>query len=111
MPRRKRVVFPGCVLHLTDRGNDRMPIFTCTLEYQRFLRLVRAAALRIRVQVFAFCLMANHFHLLAKFELGNPAEMMQLVLMKYARWFNHRHGRVGHLFQDRYHSRLITDEV
>ena len=111
MPSPNRVVFPNCILHITDRGNDRMPIFTCDLEYRRFQRLLLAAAQRFRAKVFAFCLMTNHFHLLAQFIAGNPGEMMQLVLLKYARWFNHRHDRVGHLFQGRYHSRVITDDL
>ncbi len=110
MPRQRRVKFPGCTLHLTDRGNNRDPIFTEDREFKRFLWILRAYAARLDCLIYAYCLMSNHLHLLIKFLLGNPDEFMQAVLWKYSRWFNRRHKRAGHLFQDRYYSRVITDE-
>ncbi len=91
------------------RGIERRSIFITEHDRLDFLarldRLVEAGALR----VFAFALMPNHFHLLAR--TGSPpiSRAMSSLLTGYAVSFNHRHTRIGHLFQNRFKSVLCEE--
>ncbi len=60
-----------------------------------------------RVRLLAFVLMYNHFHLLVQTPRANLAEFMHHLNLCYTGWFNHRHGRIGHLFQGRYKAFLV----
>ena len=109
MPRGPRVDAPSAVQHVTARGIDKQPIFIddadCTEFVERLARVVNAGELR----VFAWALVWNHLHLLV--ETGSSlARAMQSLLTGYAMYFNRRHARVGHVFQNRYYSRLCTSE-
>ncbi len=60
---------------------------------------------------YAYCLMTNHFHLLVQTPQPNLSQGMQRLNSEYAGYFNERHRLDGHLFQQRFDSRLIeTDE-
>jgi REP element-mobilizing transposase RayT len=60
-----------------------------------------------RIRLLAFSLMDNHFHLLIQTPRANLAEFMHHLNLCYTGWFNHKHGRSGHLFQGRYKAFLI----
>jgi REP element-mobilizing transposase RayT len=92
------------------RGIERRPIFIDDVDRENFLRragrLVEAGAL----EIFAWALMENHVHLLVR-TLGWPLQRsMRSLLAGYATWFNLRHDRAGHLFQNRYKSTLCEEE-
>jgi putative transposase len=63
MPQRRRLVPPGSILHIVNRGNDKKIIFPEPLDYAAFLVLLREARERFSVRLYAYCLMPNHFHL------------------------------------------------
>jgi len=65
---------------------------------------------RCRWRVHAYCLMTNHFHLLIETPKPNLSSGMQRLKSDYAAYFNDRHSFVGHLFQQRFGSRLIETE-
>jgi putative transposase len=60
---------------------------------------------------FLYCLMTNHFHLLIGGNLVQLSKGMQRLNAPYAQQFNARYGRVGHLFQERFHTRFVRDEL
>ena len=62
------------------------------------------------VEVLAWCLMGNHYHLLVRAELAVISSTMRKLLSSYASYFNARHGRTGHLFQDRYWSEPVESD-
>jgi putative transposase len=66
---------------------------------------------RCRWRCHAYCLMPNHYHLALTTPDPNLGVGMGRLNQVYARWFNHRHDRVGHLFEQRYWSRLIEAEA
>src|SRR5688572_26962529 len=66
MPKKNRIVPPGCVLHIVNRGNDKKIIFPEPLDYASFLVLLREARERFGVDLYAYCLMPNHFHLVVR---------------------------------------------
>jgi len=63
MPRKLRVQYPGVVYHVMNRGDRREPIFADDYGRNRFLQTLGQACEKTGWQVYAFCLMKNHFHL------------------------------------------------
>jgi len=87
-----------------------MDIYRDDFDREHFLSLIRDATSLQGIEVHAFCLMGNHFHLLIHSPKANLDRAMHRALSIYARKFNEKHGRDGPLFKSRYHSCLITDE-
>lgn len=111
MARLPRLTLPGVPHHVIQRGNNRQPIFAEAADYSFFIDLLAENAKRFEVQVHAYVLMGNHFHLLAtpETEEGLP-QMMQAVGRRYVRYFNDRQGRSGTLWEGRYRSTLVQTE-
>ncbi len=110
MARNPRIDFPGAVHHVYGRGIEKRNIYLDDRDRQEFLQRLRANISRWKIQCIAWALMDNHFHILVKSDSGNLPFFMRCLLTGYSLYFNERHARVGHLFQNRYKSRLITKE-
>jgi putative transposase len=108
MARLPRLTVPGYPHHLIQRGNNRQPIFAAPADYETLLTMLDENARKLEVELHAYVLMTNHFHLLAtpRTEGGLPA-LMQAVGRGYVRYFNQRQGRTGTLWEGRYRSTLI----
>jgi len=109
MARPLRLEFPGAVYHLTARGNARQGIFEDDGDRRRFLDLLSREVQQQGWRCYAYCLMDNHYHLLVETPDGNLAGGMRRLNGAYTQAFNHRHRRVGHLFQGRYKS-IVVDK-
>ena len=107
MARQLRPEFRGALYHVTSRGNERREIFRSDRDRRVFLTFLGIAARRFGWSVTAWVLMTNHFHLVIQTPEPNLSKGMQWLNGRYAGWFNKRHGRVGHLFQGRFKTRLI----
>jgi REP element-mobilizing transposase RayT len=90
-----------------SRGNAKQTIFIDTADYERFLDLLATAATRFGVVCRAYCLMPNHFHLLAEPDSWPLSRMMQQLNSAYSQSFNRRHHRVGHVLQGRFKALLV----
>jgi REP element-mobilizing transposase RayT len=110
MARPLRKEFPGAVYHLTSRGNARQRIFVGDADRELFLGTLARVVSRYGWTCHAYCLMANHYHLLVETPRGNLAIGMRQLNGIYTQSFNRRHKRVGHLFQGRYKAILIEKE-
>jgi len=110
MPRAPRIQVAGAFYHLTARGNNGRSIYLDDRDRERFLGLFAKVSKLLGWRCHTFCLMGNHYHLLAETTESNLAEGMVRLNGQYARSFNFRHGRSGHLFERRYHSVLIERE-
>lgn len=110
MARPLRIEFPGAIYHITARGNCRAPIFIDDIDKNIFLRCVKDINTRFKTICHAYCLMLNHYHLILETPEGNLSRAMQLLNGIYTQSFNHRHTKVGHVFQGRYKSILIQRE-
>ena len=100
----------GRCFHLFARGVDHLTIFRDWEDRLAFLELLAQVVGRERRVCDAFRLMDTHVHLVVEAHLEKISRGMQRLLGKYARRFNDRHGRVGHLFGDRYGARVIADD-
>lgn len=105
MPRLARVVVPGVPHHVTQRGTRRQPTFFRASDYEVYLRMAANAFTAAKVEVWAYCLMPNHVHLIAAPETQEGlAQAVGTTHVRYARYINHREGWTGHLWQDRFAS-------
>ena len=107
MARPLRIQFENAYYHITCRGNSRQEIFADDLDRRAFLDLLGRSRAIYQVEVFAYVLMANHFHLLIKTPRANLQEFMRHFNISYTSYFNRKHKRPGHLYQGRYKSFLI----
>jgi putative transposase len=99
------------IFHVTSRGNAKEAIFRDDLDYLSFLRMFTPAIAQFNWSCYAFCLMPNHYHLLLETPDPNISSGMHLLNGRYARRFNVRHDRVGHVFGGRYHAEpIVRDE-
>lgn len=92
------------------RGIERRRIFETTTDRQDFVTRLESVVRETGLQVFAWALLPNHFHLLVCTGPQPLATAMRRLLTGYAVAFNHRHKRHGHLFQNRYKSVLVEQE-
>ncbi len=107
MPRRQMVGTGGLVFHVMNRGARRLELFQHDGEYRVFLQAFAEAHDRFPVEVFAYCLMPNHFHfILRPSEDGQLAEFMRLGTVSHSvRWHWQRGSQGGGcVYQGRYRS-------
>jgi REP element-mobilizing transposase RayT len=102
---------PGAIYHVLARGVDRRRIFVDDEDYQTYTRLLAAVVRRQGWHLLAYCLMPNHVHLLIETPETNLANGMQWLHARYARAFNDRHARRGHLFEAPFKSPRVTTEA
>jgi REP element-mobilizing transposase RayT len=111
MPRRQRSFQAAAPVHLTANGVDGQAIFRADFDRFAFLSLLKRVTERVRWHIAAWCLMDTHYHLVV-FPGADPrvSWAMQLLNGVYAREFNERHDRRGHLFRERFaHREIATD--
>lgn len=104
MPRRSRVDFPGAFHHVCTRGIEKRNIFQDDRDRKELLQRIRSNLNRFGASNLAWALLPNHFHLLFHSNSGALRQFMHCLLTGYSLYFNRRHERVGHLFQNRYSS-------
>ncbi len=107
MARKLRVEYSGAIYHVISRGDRREPIFKDDQDRQSFLTTLGQACAKSRWQIHAYCLMGNHFHLVAETPEPNLVAGMKWLLGTYTGRFNRRHKFVGHLFSGRYKALLV----
>ena len=111
MARLPRLTVAGYPHHVIQRGTNRQRIVVDDIDRQRLLDLWQQHALEFGVDIHAYVIMDNHFHLLVTPQHSDSLpRMMQAVGRSYVRHFNLRHGRTGALWEGRYRSNLIESE-
>jgi len=110
VPRRALRFVPGEFYHIYNRGNEARPIFWEPDNYRYFLERMAKYLLADPIDLVAFCLMPNHFHLLLRLaEVFDVSDAMKKLGISYAKALNIRYGRIGHLFQGRFRSKHVAD--
>ena len=105
MPRLARIVALGIPHHVTQRSNRRERVFFSTGDYRLYFRLLSQAAKASETQVWCYCLMPNHVHLiLAPSHENSLAQMLGEAHRRYTTFVNQRQGWTGHLWQGRFGS-------
>ena len=128
MPSRNRVKVYGenVFYHIYNRGVNKMKIFYDDEDYGVFLNLLKRylsiepvkdkkgreyASLYNEIELLAFCLMPNHFHLLVfQHDTAAMTKLMRGVCVSYGTYFNKKYKRQGPVFQERYKANMIANE-
>lgn len=110
MPRQSRIDAPGALHHIIARGNEKRNIFKDKKDYKEFSARLRDILSHTQTICYAWALIPNHFHLFLRTGTVPIATIMRRLLTGYAIYFNRRHRRYGHLFQNRYKSILCQEE-
>ena len=110
MTRPLRIEFPGGVYHITSRGNGQQEIFLTEADRELFLDLLGQAIDRFQWLCHAYCLMANHYHLLIETPEANLSRGMRHLNGVYTQRFNRQHQRGGHVFQGRYKAIVVQKD-
>ena len=110
MPRQARKKSSTDIYHVMLRGTNRQDIFFDDKDRRSFIKFVKEIKKESPFILYAYCLMRNHVHLLIR-ESETPIDIfMKRIGIKYAVYFNSRHNRCGHVFQDRFKSENVEDE-
>ena len=96
--------------HVLSRGNEKRDIYYDKKDYIRFLDCLEQMVERFSLELHAYVLMKNHYHLLIRTREANLSKAIQWLGVSYSVWFNRRHQRSGHLFQGRFKNFLIEDD-
>ena len=100
----------SCIYHVMLRGINRQDIFEDEEDFLRFLAVLKECKEISGYELYAYCLMANHIHLLIR----TGKEPLDLIFKRlgsrFVYWYNLKYRRTGHLFQDRYRSEPVEDD-
>ncbi|WP_312562341.1 transposase [Anaerospora sp.] len=109
MPRVSREKSRSGIYHIVLRGINRQDIFHTEEDFLNFLGIVKRVKAAQQFQLYAYCLMRNHIHLLIHEQNEDIAKTMKRIAVSYAGWYNSQYERTGHVFQDRFKSEPVED--
>ena len=105
MARLARVVLPGYPHHITQRGNRRQDVFFKEGDFEHYLALLKEWCTHERIEIWAYCLMTNHVHLIVRPESkSNLGKAIGETHRRYTRMINFREKWKGYLWQGRFAS-------
>jgi putative transposase len=107
MARPLRIELADGYHHVMNRGNNRQDIFLSDKDRKVFLEALVGSCEIYDVQLLAYVLMTNHFHLLVHTARANLSQFMRHLQVSYTVRFNRRNRRSGHVFQGRFKSLLV----
>ena len=112
MPRSIRLYLLDYPHHVTQRGINKEQIFFDEEDYNMMLKYLKEASEKTSSEIWAYCLMPNHIHLLLvpKVEHG-LGRCLHLSTFRYAQYFNKKYARTGRLWQNRYYSSIVEVET
>ena len=110
MPRKPRIIEPG-FYHILNRGVERRNIYLEEEDYDKFIDILKKIFKQYNITLHAYCLMTNHYHLLLETNENNISDAMKKLNSFYSIYFNKKYNRSGHLWQGRFASYYLYDDV
>lgn len=112
MPRIARIIAPGYPHHVTQRGNNRAVVFFDDEDRQTYLKILAVNARKHSLQIWAYCLMDNHFHILAVPENESAlARGIGVTNLVYTQYLNRKRNQSGRIWQNRFFSCVVGDDI
>jgi putative transposase len=109
MPRIARKKLEGAIYHIMARSISEVDLFRTDEDKKEYMLLIKEYQKVYDFKVYTYCLMDNHLHLIVDSNGADISKIMQCINFKYARYFNSVHKRHGHLFQDRFKSKIVSN--
>ena len=107
MPRMARKESSTKVYHVILRGNDKQDIFFDEQDYKKFIEELKNTKEKYECELYAYCLMTNHVHLVIYDKNNMLSKFMQSLEVTYSAYFSKKYGKTGHLFQNRFLSKVV----
>ncbi len=108
--RRARITWKGAYHHVMNRGYDGNPIFSKNSDKEIFLDMLKINSEKLRIRIFAYCIMDNHYHLILENSSGRMSDFFKQLNGNYGSYYRKNHGGKGYVFQNRYKSMLIQND-
>ena len=110
MPREARELSKSGIYHILMRGINRQNIFEDEEDCEKFTQTLYRYKEISKYEIYAYCLMGNHMHLLIKIGQESLEQVMRRICGSYVYWYNKKYDRIGNLFQDRFKSKPVEDD-
>jgi REP element-mobilizing transposase RayT len=111
MPRKARDKSPDCIYHIMCRSVSEFLLFRDDEDKAYYLALLKRYKDKYKCGIYAYCLMDNHLHLHFDARGFDVSKFMHSINTAYVRYYNKKYNRHGHVFQERFESRILsTDE-
>lgn len=110
MPRVARIKHPGAILHVMIRSISEVSLFKNNRDRDKYLELLKKYMNLYRFRLYAYCLMTTHAHFIIDCAGADISKIMKSINQSYAMYYNKRHNRHGHLFQDRFKSKIVNSD-
>ena len=108
MPRQARIIPENGYLHIIAKGNNQRRLFFCQRDFKIYYSLVAKLKIEEKIKILHYCFMPNHVHMLVEVnESSNLSRFMKRLNQIYANYYHKKHNYSGHLWQDRFKSKLI----
>lgn len=111
MPREPRKRSKSGIYHIIMRGINRQTIFEDDEDCWKFIQTLQKYKEVSEYELYAYCLMGNHLHLLLKEGKESLEQVMRRICGSYVYWYNRKYERIGNLFQDRYGSEPVENDA
>lgn len=111
MARPQRITFENAYYHVMNRGAGRQNIFCDEHDKATFLRTLDEACQQFKIEIHAYCLMDNHYHLLIKTPEANLSRSMRHINGVYTQRYNKKNQTDGALFRGRYKAILVDSDA
>ena len=111
MPRCARVKSQSNIYHIMLRGINQQIIFEDEEDSVKFIETLRTYKAISGYKIFAYCFMGNHLHLLLQVGKEELDTILKRIAGSYVYWYNWKYYRRGHLFQDRFKSEPVEDNL
>ena len=108
---KRKLTLPNLVSHITQRAAGKDPLFIEDSDYLFMLASLKDVSKKRSLEVYAFCLMPNHIHLLVSPREDELNEPMRDLFSSYAMMFNRKYERKGHLFAGPYRQSMCLDDA
>ncbi len=110
MARPLRIEYKGAVYHILSRGNQGEEIFSDDSDREYFVEILQRAVEKYGIEVYAYCIMGNHYHLLISTPVGKLTMAMHFIGSSYGSYLRRYRGLTGHVFAGRYKSLCVEKE-
>ena len=107
---RQEIIVPNALYHIVCRGNNKKRIFRRGKDYKKLLKIIEVTKKKYPFYFYSYNLLPNHYHLFIEIIDESISKILHQINSSFAKYFRHRYGGVGHLFQGRFFSGLIKKD-
>ena len=111
LPRNNRKYAFSQIYHVMLRGINKSIIFNDDTDRRKFLKVLKETKDKYNYEIYAYCLMNNHVHIIIFDCLNQLSKIIQRIAVSYSSYYNKKYERVGHLFQNRFKSKCVENDA